>query len=137
MMGFPTETEEDIRATIDVACASKSHSCGFFTMIPFPGTEMYELAMATHPERLNQIKYNDSDYNGILINLSEVPDKQFFRWQRRAWRRFLLNPDRISRLLRDFPDRQQRTFFLVRFMMRQLKGVVKTETRESSACTRA
>ena len=47
MLGFPTETEEDMQATLDVACNSRLHTATFFTVIPFPNTELYAYVAKT------------------------------------------------------------------------------------------
>jgi len=45
MMGFPTETESDLKQTLDVACQSKLHAASFYTLTPFPNTKVYDIAM--------------------------------------------------------------------------------------------
>jgi radical SAM superfamily enzyme YgiQ (UPF0313 family) len=44
MFGFPTETEEEIKRTIDFAVSSDLVLAMFFTVLYFPGTPLYELA---------------------------------------------------------------------------------------------
>ena len=82
MLGFPTETEEDMQATLDVACNSRLHTATFFTVVPFPGTELYAYVAKHAPEKLKGINYDDSEYTGSRINLSEVPDEVLFGYQR-------------------------------------------------------
>ena len=47
MLGFPTETEEDMQMTVDVACNSRLHTATFFTVVPFPGTELHDYVAKT------------------------------------------------------------------------------------------
>ena len=124
MMGFPTETENEIRMTIDVANNSSLHSATFFTVTPYPGTKIYELVCNTHPERLESIRYEDKNYSLIRVNFSDVPDDLFFRLQRTAWRRFYLNPRRIKRIIRDYPDRQYLFYYFPKLIPRLLKGIM-------------
>ncbi|MBZ0253516.1 MAG: B12-binding domain-containing radical SAM protein, partial [Candidatus Methylomirabilis sp.] len=42
MLGFPTETPEEIEATIDFAVKSRCLISGFFTVVPFPGSTLYD-----------------------------------------------------------------------------------------------
>jgi len=42
MVGFPTETEAEMRMTIDFALKSSLHNALFFVVSPFEGTELYE-----------------------------------------------------------------------------------------------
>lgn len=44
MLGFPTETAEEARRTVDFACASELTQALFFTVVYFPGTPLLELA---------------------------------------------------------------------------------------------
>ena len=46
MIGFPTETEEEVIQTIEYANASSLCGATFFTVVYFPGTELYRLAQA-------------------------------------------------------------------------------------------
>jgi len=43
MIGFPTETREEMRATIRFAMESPLFFAIFFTVVPFPKTELYEM----------------------------------------------------------------------------------------------
>ncbi len=124
MMGFPTETEEEVRATIDTACGSAFHTAAFFTVTPYPATELYRLTMETHPERLEGLNYENKDYSLIRLNLSEVSDDVFYNLQRLAWRRFFLNPRRILRIARDYPQRSYLLYYLPKLLPRQLKGIM-------------
>jgi len=54
MFGFPTETEEEVRMTIDFATSSDLVLAMFFTVLYFPGTPLYELARSlTDIDRFN------------------------------------------------------------------------------------
>jgi radical SAM superfamily enzyme YgiQ (UPF0313 family) len=51
MMGFPTETAEDLNATVDLALEllaanPNARVAGFYVFVPYPGSELYELALA-------------------------------------------------------------------------------------------
>jgi len=126
MLGFPTETEEELLTTIDTACNAPFHTATFFTVVPYPATELYELARQTHPERLEQLTYINTDYHNIRINFSEVPDDVFFAHQRNAWRRFFLRPGRLFRLVRDYPGRRYLPYYFPKFFIRQMKGLLHT-----------
>jgi len=74
MLGFPTETEEDMQATVDVACNSRLHTATFFTVVPFPGTELHDYVAKHAPDKLKGISY-EAEYAGSRTNVSEVPDE--------------------------------------------------------------
>ncbi|MEI7936117.1 MAG: radical SAM protein [Verrucomicrobiota bacterium] len=102
MLGFPTETKEELRATIDFAVSSRLHMAGFWILNPYPGTPIYEQfkALGRLPNDVNSIDY---DYGRAPFNGSEVPDKTFYGLHREAYRRFYFRPGRIMRILRDRP----------------------------------
>jgi anaerobic magnesium-protoporphyrin IX monomethyl ester cyclase len=123
MLGFPTETEEDLQATLEVACNSRLHTATFFTVIPFPGTELYAGLEKTAPDKLKDIDYDELEYTGIRINLSAVPDEVLFRYQREAWRRFYLNPARMARIVRDYPNPLHLPSYIGQYLLRVTKGL--------------
>ena len=124
MLGFPTETEEEMQQTIDVACNSLLHTVSFFTVTPFPGTALYETAAQLYPERLAQLSYDDMDYCSLPLNLSAVPDDVLFRYQRKANRVFFMNPVRMFRLVRDFPQRHLLPLYIHHYAYKLLKGLL-------------
>jgi len=123
MLGFPTETEEEIRRTIRVACASALHTGSFYSVTPFPGTKLFDSVMKTHPEKLQDISYENMDYSRLNVNLSEVPDKVLFQYQRKATRRFYGNPHRLLRILRDHPKRHLIPAYAPLLLQRLTKGL--------------
>ncbi len=99
MLGFPTETEEELKATIDFACNSRMHGALFFLVNPFGGIELAKQveSMGKMP---SAIKYEDFDYHAMPFNVSTVPDKKLRRLYSMAWIRFYLNPVRVLRILK-------------------------------------
>jgi anaerobic magnesium-protoporphyrin IX monomethyl ester cyclase len=123
MLGFPTEREEDMQATLDVVCKSRLHTAVFNTVVPFPNTELYAYVEKNAPDELNGIDYDDSEYTGSRINLSGVADQVLFGYQRAAWRRFYINPNRIARIVRDYPSRWYLPYHIPRFAGLAAKGL--------------
>lgn len=127
MFGFPTETEEDMQMTIDVACRSRLHAASFFTLIPFPGTEVYDAVMRTNPQSLACLKYDDMEYSYAVVNASAVPNKVLFSYQRKATRNFFMNPSRIFRILRDHPQTHLLPFYIPAFLKRATKEILSPQ----------
>ena len=123
MMGFPHETEEDIRQTIDVSCMSKLHTVAFYTLAPFPNTKVYNIAMSKNPDKLKSINYDDKEYPHIRANFSDMSDETLYYYQRKANRDFYMNPGRIFRLVRDFPQKQRLPLYIPEFFKRFSKGI--------------
>lgn len=124
MMGFPSETEEDLTQTIETACHSRLHAASFWSLIPFPNTRVYDLAMKTHPQKLKQINYDDIEFPYIHFNFADIPDEMLFYYQRKAHRDFYMNPSRIFRIIRDYPQKQRLPLYLPEFFKRLSKGLV-------------
>ncbi len=119
MLGFPTETEPEIKQTIDLFCRLPLHLASFFTVTPFPNTEVYEMVRQEHPEKLKGFVHHG--YSDNKVNLSEVPDSVLYAYQRKAVRRFYLNPARIARLLRVYP----KPLFLATYLPMAARQMVK------------
>jgi len=122
MLGFPTETEEELRMTLDVACESRLHTATFFTVIPYPNTELYRMVEATAPEKLTRVVYEDTDYTGIQVNLADVSDATLYAYQRKAWRQFYMKPGRVYRILRDYPSLRHLPSYVPLYLLRLAKG---------------
>jgi hypothetical protein len=99
MLGFPTETIEEARTTVDLAIRSALHEALFFIVTPFAGTALYELYQETMRERgLLETAPEDTGYHQGNFNLSAMSDGELFGLQRRAFRRFFLDPRRALRI---------------------------------------
>ena len=123
MLGFPTETEEEMQQTIDVACESPLHTASFFPVTPFPGTEIYDMVMRANPEKFGHLDYDDLSYCEMNVNLSTVPDDVLFRYLRKANRQFFMNPRRLARIVRDFPQRRLLPMYAPTLAYRLTKGL--------------
>lgn len=123
MLGFPTETEPELRSTIDTMVDSRLHVASFFTVTPFPKTRLYEIVAQTHPEKVEGLSYAGASYAAIRVNCSDLPDDVLFAYQRKANLRFFTRPSRVYRILRDFPQRRYLPTYLPNFLMRITKGI--------------
>lgn len=100
MLGFPTETEEEMEMTVEYGLGSDLHAAGIFYVTPFPGTELarsYPL-----PEELKPA-LDKVDYTKMEVNMSPVPDETLKRISRRFYREFHFSPDRMWRTFRVVP----------------------------------
>jgi radical SAM superfamily enzyme YgiQ (UPF0313 family) len=100
MLGFPTETEEEAIATIQLAISSKLHTAVFGIATPFPGTEMFRSGIAE--KRI----FNNTDFydaQKIIVNLSKISDKRLEELRYYAYRRFYFDPIRALRIFLGAP----------------------------------
>jgi len=102
MLGFPTESEQEARATVDLACRSKLATAAFFRVIPFGNTPLVDLARqhgATLPTDFDCFEFHKSK-----INVSPMPDAMLDRIKKSAYVRFYLNPRRLWRVITRLPQ---------------------------------
>ena len=116
MLGFPSETREELLSTVDFACRSRLHLALFFTVNPHQDTELYRL-FKQYGKLPQEVETIDYEYYGAPFNGSELSDEAFQRLYKRAYLRFYTNPVRLYRIARDRPqyrDIPRRMYGLVR-----------------------
>ncbi|MCX6639826.1 MAG: radical SAM protein [bacterium] len=118
IIGFPDETEEEMRQSIDFALKSKLHTANFVIVTPFPGTELWKQAMAAGVPVEKAITH----FYQVSINLSKVPSKRLDTLRRLALARFYLNPVRILRFISRVPNFPRRSLELGVILMLTLIG---------------
>jgi anaerobic magnesium-protoporphyrin IX monomethyl ester cyclase len=101
MMGFPDETEDDLNQTIEFARRSDLHTAGFALLSPFPGTEVYRMAVAAGKKV--EFDPDDSSYSRLAVNLTAVDDQTLLRMHRRAHWKFYGSPKRLWRIALTMP----------------------------------
>jgi len=104
IMGFPTETAQDIEMTIRFARQSRLSVASFFYLNPFPGTEVAK--MAGEEKVINKLF---RDYSTMTVNLSATDDRTLHKLNKRAYRMFYLDPARAWRTFKVVP-KNFRTF---------------------------
>ena len=117
MLGFPSETEDEMRSTIDWASRSSFHTAAFFRVIPFKGTELYRQV-----ENAGfQLPHDWSAYEPYQtqINLSTVPESTITTLRKSAYRRFYFNPKRLWRIFSLIPNKANMLPFLALLFARR------------------
>jgi len=117
MIGFPTETEEEMEATIEWAARSSFHTAAFFRVIPFKGTELFrqvEEAGFALPNDWSAYEPYQSE-----INLSKVPEERILALRKKAYRRFYLSPKRLARIFRWIPRKTRMIPYLALLFARR------------------
>ena len=97
MLGFPGESEAEMRATVDFAIASRLHLGLFNIVTPFAGTELGDA------HALEAATVLDKKIGRDAFNLPDVDDEALQGLQREAYQRFYGSPRRVARILRDHP----------------------------------
>lgn len=106
IMGFPTETEEEIKQTVELAVRLNVRFAILNIFVPYPGCELHDTLKAQGKIHFNSWR-DFTSYPGYAgIEPVYVPDtvsrEDLFRLQRYAMRRFYLRPRFILEELRRF-----------------------------------
>ncbi len=105
IIGFPTETEQEMMETINYALRSKLATAVFFVLKLFPGTALADEYLTEIPDFNDDLTFSyDSP---IIPNHSAVPDKRLIQIRRFAFIRFYLNPSRLWRIFKTTPDKKK------------------------------
>jgi len=98
MIGFPTETREEIQKTVDFALSLPLSRANFTKVTPLPGTELYELWKQEYSqgEEVDWSTFNFYTFNPKMANVSS---EELSTIQRRANRKFYLKPSTIFCLI--------------------------------------
>lgn len=103
MLGFPTETAEEMRRTIDFAVRSQLNMAWFFLVMPFHNTVLAEQCVHS---KVGVKDLSEQSYWDCHVNLSEVPARKM-RWiYRYAYLRFYVSLRRIVIHFRLHPQRK-------------------------------
>ncbi len=105
MLGFPTETLEEARRTVDFAVRSRLHEALFFVVTPFKGTPLYDMVGPMLQAQEAAVSDVDMDYFRGRCNVSAMTDRDLFALQRSAYARFFASPNRLARIVLRHPRR--------------------------------
>lgn len=93
MLGFPFETREDIEKTIAFAKSSGIDFCQFSFVIPFPGTEIYDICQRKGLfGKYGWMHYNASEYTSPVCLPEGITAEEMQGYFKRAYREFYLRP---------------------------------------------
>jgi radical SAM superfamily enzyme YgiQ (UPF0313 family) len=107
MLGIPSETEEEIKETINFAKSLNLNYAQFAVATAFPGTELYK--MAKDQNKINE-DWSKSIYalgGKPLVSLSDVPIDRLDHYVKKAYRSFYYRPSYILKKIsgiRSFKD---------------------------------
>lgn len=97
MLGFPGETKESILKTIDLACDLPFDFAQFYCVVPFPGSDLYDLALKK--DWLATCDWSFFEQNFSVLNLPGLSAQEIMELRRLAFRRFYLRPKIILKAL--------------------------------------
>ena len=98
MIGFPTETREEIKNTINFALSLPLTRANFTKVTPLPGTELFDLWLEKYSEK-GSIDWKTFNYYQFDADWSECSFEEISKLQTRAVLRFYARPDRFFKML--------------------------------------
>jgi radical SAM superfamily enzyme YgiQ (UPF0313 family) len=108
MLGFPTETPEEIRSTINLAIKSPLTMASFFTVVPQPGTPLFDLAEEAGATHLNENLLNTKESGRPYRSKASWYEKtyQYPLYKdviSATWHFYFFEPKRLIKLLWRWP----------------------------------
>ncbi len=118
MIGFVTETREEIQQTIDLAMSLPLLHGSFLTVAPYENTELYNITREHYPD-FDPGK--NAQFIGYLPSYAKEMGHDLPRIQRRAYISFYFHSGRLLKMLWRFP---RPLHFLWRFFKEGIAAVV-------------
>ncbi|MBI5676800.1 MAG: radical SAM protein [Nitrospirae bacterium] len=104
IIGFPTETEDEIQQTIDYASKSRLATANFSILKLFPGTLLGDKYLKKTEKFEDDFSFS---YDAVTDNLSCVSDDRLKELQKSAMTSFYFRPSRLWRIFRTTPNKKQ------------------------------
>ncbi len=120
MLGFPTETYEEASSTVQCAVHSSLHRAIFLRVIPFPGTELADMAADILENKQEIVAPHYMNYYNNSYNVSAMSDKELRNIFQRAYRAFYFNPKRILSIAIHHPKFMALPYYAFLTMIRAL-----------------
>jgi anaerobic magnesium-protoporphyrin IX monomethyl ester cyclase len=106
IIGFPTETMEEMQENVDYAVKSKLSTANFSILKIFPGTMLAKKYLKDE----DKIMFNNDfsfSYESVNNNLSLVSDEDLKKFEKKAMMRFYLRPWRIWNIFITTPNKKK------------------------------
>ncbi len=99
VLGYPGETAETIKKTIDFVCSLPLDFAQFYCAVPFPGSKLYQEAI--EKGWIVDARWEMFEQNFAIISTPELPAEEIAKWRSVAYRRFYSDPGRVWRVLKN------------------------------------
>lgn len=100
MIGNPGETKQAIKNTIQFAKQINPDYTSFVFTTPFPGTELYEMAVKNNWLLNPNLKNTDYNITYLTMNATQLSNEELGRCISRAYREFYLRPAYVFKKLK-------------------------------------
>lgn len=113
LFGYPGETESEILNTISFAKALKLDKASFMFVMPLPGSQLWDIYKQKNG---HEIDWTNFFYYRIVKGLSDIPEKNLRKLQKRAIWEFYLRPKIIFGLIKQVKTYTQAKIIVERFV---------------------
>ena len=120
MIGFPTETKEEMKETINFACTLKLDRAQFGKATPLPGTSLYDMWLEKYAKD-EKIDWKNFNYYQFRADWSECSPKEIAKLQTWGFIKFYLTKFRFIKVLFSLQRRQ-----IILFLKRITKILLTT-----------
>lgn len=101
ILGFPTETSEEMQETIDFAMSLKLYRAAFTPLIPLPGTEIYD-TLVKNDELTTDFDFSNLSTDKVNYAPRGISGEELDKIRKRAVLRFHLRPRVILNFMQDY-----------------------------------
>jgi radical SAM superfamily enzyme YgiQ (UPF0313 family) len=101
ILGFPTETREEMQETIDFAMALKLYRAAFTPLIPLPGTEIFDTLVKNH-ELPADFDFSRLSTDEVNYAPKDISREELDKTRRRAILKFHLRPRVVLNFMQDY-----------------------------------
>jgi anaerobic magnesium-protoporphyrin IX monomethyl ester cyclase len=98
MLGYPGETKEEMRATLDLVKELDFDFAQFYSTVPFPGSELY--AQANNEGWITNRDWRFFEQNFCILKTPQLEPSEVEAFRSRAFREFYLRPKQIYKTIR-------------------------------------
>lgn len=116
ILGYPGETEEDIKKTIYLAKTLELKRAAFPNFLPLPGAEIYKKLIDTGELKEEEIDWDKLFHADVPYSPPSISKKRLKNLQRRAYLEFYLRPEVLLDVFREIKTPEQAKFLLRRFI---------------------
>lgn len=129
ILGHPHETRETVRDTIDLAVELNADTIAVGLMVPYPGTEIYEMAKrGAGGYRLLSEDWSTYDkYGGRSLELEGLPYEELARFQRLAYIKLYMKHFRLFDMLAYLWQRKRSLWYFLERKWKAFWGKILSE----------
>ena len=115
ILGHPNETRESLQRTMNLAVKLNTDQIAVGVMVPYPGTEVYELAKAGQAgyKLLSEEWRRYDKYGGDVLAIEGLPQESLLKWQKRIYLNFYLRNFKVWKAFEFFWQKKRALWYFI------------------------